>query len=130
MIILIITGFLLKSCVVLEEWFLQMMDLKKINTKEKPLDRGREALIKLGKLNDVGCLQAFWTFSDFKLYGLTLIQGFKTIILNGRKMNEEVFSAFLRNETKAFTGIEPFYVTFRHNNFSPFILLFALLQFV
>ena len=54
-------------------------------------------------------LWAFLTFTLFIFDRLAFCKGLKTVSLNFREMNKEVFAIFRLNEAVTFTFVKPFY---------------------
>ncbi len=70
-------------------------------------------------------LGGLWTFlahTFFKFDRLAFSKSLKTVPLNFRKMNKEVFAALGLNETKTLTLVKPFYCSYCHDKFSPAIV--------
>ena len=59
--------------------------------------------------NYVFGLEPFLALGYFHGYGLTFIEGFVPVNLNGCMMYEYILSVFLFNKAEAFFIIEPFY---------------------
>ncbi len=63
---------------------------------------------------DVFCLPPFGTFDDVKLDWLAFFQTAKTIRLNGREMNEYIFTIFPRDKAITLRVIEPLHCSLFH----------------
>ena len=61
--------------------------------------------------NYVSCLRSARTFNNMEFNILTFGQGFETIFLNGREMNENVAAVFSFDEAITFFCAKPFYFT-------------------
>jgi len=59
----------------------------------------------------VSCLRSARTFNNIEFNFLTFGQGFETIFLNGREMNENVAAVFSFDEAITFFCAKPFYFT-------------------
>ena len=69
---------------------------------------------KLLDSSDVLGFRALRVLDDLELHGLTLGQSLESVTLNGRKMNEYVWSTFLLDEAEAFFLVKPLYSSTRH----------------
>ncbi len=63
---------------------------------------------------DVDGVWALWTFTDFELDGISVVNFTGHLGL----VNEEILSVFLFDETKAFCLVEPLYCTCWHSSSS------------
>jgi hypothetical protein len=61
---------------------------------------------------DLGGLRTLLAHGFLKLNGLAFVQGFKTLTLNFREMNEQILSIFGFNKTITFAFIKPLYFTY------------------
>ena len=77
--------------------------------------RGRSInLLQFLQLNNVSGCRTFGTVYDLKLDPCPLIEGFISLAINGRMMNENVTALIRLNKTKTFCRIKPLHFTFNH----------------
>jgi hypothetical protein len=60
-------------------------------------------------------LRTFLTLNYVERYPVAFSQGFEAVPLNGREMNEHVWTSILLNEAIAFRVIKPFHRSFCHD---------------
>jgi len=58
---------------------------------------------------------------NLKAYGLTLLQGLETAILNGAEVNKHIVSVLGLDETEAFAFVKPFDFALHHRSPPPFL---------
>ena len=61
--------------------------------------------------HDIGRIEAFGALLAFKFDRISLIQGLIPIFLNGRKMNEYIFSGRTLDKSISLGTVEPFHYT-------------------
>ena len=72
----------------------------------------------------VGCVETFWSPSQFEFNNFTLLQGLESLLLDLAVMDEDVLFSSLSDEAKTFGIVEPFHRTRCHTN----TLLLGLLE--
>jgi hypothetical protein len=78
-------------------------------------------ILTLAHHHNVGRLGSLGTFGDFKLDLIAFVKNLEPLLLNGRKMDEDVISIISGNEPKPLLLIKPFYSTFGHHNSPPLL---------
>ena len=62
---------------------------------------------KLGRLRDVGCLQALGPFDDVELHHVSLVEGAEPFSLDCRVVYKDIGTVFAFDETVTFLRVEP-----------------------
>jgi len=98
-------------------------EFKKRNPRPKPgvsFLQPKESILAQNRY--IRCLKAFRTLRNLKLYLIAFIKGFKTILLDGGEVYEDITSIVSGNETIALFFVEPLHTTFGHYNSPPLFL--------
>jgi hypothetical protein len=101
----------------------------KIRKKLTPGSGGREGNDTKPQLNDtgnVGCIQSFGALLADELYGIAFIERFVAVLLNGGKVDEDIFAARPLNEPVSFGSVEPLYYALFLHMISPCLLCGAI----
>ncbi len=73
---------------------------------------------------DFFCRRTFRSLLDVKGYPVTVVEGFKTVSIDRRMMNENICSIFLLNESESFVVAEPLNNSIGHDNILLSYLIF------
>ncbi len=66
------------------------------------------------RLSNVGCLKPFRALCNLEFDGIAFLEGFKSLLLDGSVVDENIRFVLLRDESKALCVVEPLHSSLRH----------------